>query len=101
MKSYNSHMPITVSPDRLRQSAATLRSGGASISTELRRLLGDVRELRATWDGRAALSFDAHYQRADQGFRQVEQALEAIAGLLSTTAAQYEHHDADLARRFL
>lgn len=93
-------MPIAVTPDRLRSSSSNLTSGSSAIGAELARLLADVRDLQSTWDGRAAVAFDGYYTSANEGFRQVEDALTGIAQMLSATADQYEQQDQQLAARF-
>jgi WXG100 family type VII secretion target len=93
-------MPITVTPDQLRQTAGNLRTGSGNIGAELGRLVSDVRGMLGGWDGQAAAAFDGYYHAANDGFRQVETALEGIAQMLLGTADQYEQHDADLASRF-
>lgn len=93
-------MPIAVTPERLRGSAANLTSGSANIGAELGRLLSDVRDLQATWDGRAAVAFDTYYTSANDGFKQVEAALTSISEMLKRSADQYEEQDQQLASQF-
>lgn len=93
-------MPIAVTPERLRASASNLTTGSSNIAAELGRLLADVRDLQASWDGRAAAAFDSYYTSANEGFRQVEDALAAIAEVLRRSAEQYEQHDQQLAAQF-
>ncbi|HUW01955.1 MAG TPA: WXG100 family type VII secretion target [Acidimicrobiales bacterium] len=93
-------MPIAVTPERLRGSASTLTTGSSNIGAELGRLLSDVRDLQATWDGRAAAAFDGSYTAANEGFKQVESALTSIAEMLRRSADQYEEQDQRLASQF-
>ena len=93
-------MPIAVTPERLRGSASNLTTGSSNIGAELGRLLSDVRDLQATWDGRAAAAFDGYYTAANDGFKQVESALTAIADMLRRSADQYEEQDQQLAGQF-
>lgn len=78
-----------------------LRTGARSIRTELDSLIANVTGLTSTsWRGRASESFGAHYAELNQGWQQVEAALEGIANSLKGTSAAYADTEDVVSRQY-
>lgn len=80
---------------------ARLRTGARSIRTELDSLIANVTGLTSSsWTGSASGAFGAHYTQLNQGWKQVEAALDGIADSLKGTSAAYADTEEAVARQY-
>ena len=78
-----------------------LRTGAQSVRAELDALIAEVSGLTSgSWTGQASAAFSSHYAQLNQGWKQVEAALEGIAQQLRGTAATYSDTEDQIARQF-
>ena len=81
-------------------SGGRVRSGAQAIRGELDRLVGEITGLTGSeWTGQASSAFAAQYQQLNEGWKQVETALESIAQQMRGTADSYSSVEEALSRR--
>lgn len=85
--------PIEVDQATLRAAAADARSTRSDVDGDLRRLQGLVQQMATAWRGQAGLGFQNLMQRWEQDTQKLLAALDGIAELLGSSAAQHEATD--------
>lgn len=87
---------MKVTPEQLRQARTNFQTQGAALEEIVAKIASDINMLQETWDGAAALSFQSIMQEWNNGVRQVNEALAAVATHLGQAADAYETTDQDL-----
>lgn len=95
------HHRFTVATDAVDSTGGRLRTGAQSIRAELDALVAEVTGLTSgEWTGTASSAFSEQYAQLNEGWKQVEAALEGIAGKLGTTATAYSDMEEQVARSY-
>ena len=89
-----------VSPQVLQQVSAELRSQAAALLNHLEEFNNDVDARSATWEGAAKESYAQKHGEWTAGMHQMQQALDAFAGLVDQLAGNYVVTDNTGARTF-
>lgn len=80
--------------------AGRVDNTNSEVQGELSRLRSTVDGIRGSWAGSAQVSFDALMQRWDNSARQLQGALESIAGNIRSNARNFEGVEAQNAQTF-
>ena len=91
---------ITVTSAELRETGTDMRATAGTIADELNRMLSRVRTLTSSWTGQAASSFDAYYEQMNQGWAQLREGMEGVAGMLDSAATSYDETESGIAGQF-
>jgi WXG100 family type VII secretion target len=92
---------LTVTTDAVDSTGGRLRTGAQSIRAELDTLVAEVTGLTSRdWTGAASSAFGELYAQLNQGWKQVETALEGMAANLHATASDYAEHEERIARSY-
>jgi WXG100 family type VII secretion target len=95
------HHRFTVATDAVDSAGGRLRTGAQSIRAELDALVAEVTGLTSgEWTGTASGAFADQYAQLNEGWKQIETALEGIAAQLGTTATAYSDTEERLARGY-
>ena len=89
-----------VSPQLLQQVSADLRSQATDLLSQLEQFNKDVEARSATWEGAAKESYAQKHGEWTAGMHQMQQALDAFAGLVDQLAGNYVVTDNTGARTF-
>ncbi|WP_088285211.1 WXG100 family type VII secretion target [Kineosporia sp. A_224] len=84
---------IAVTPTELRDQATQVSNGAADVSELLGRLLGQVRDLAARWEGSGSEAFQQLFEEWRQGADMTRQGMEGIAAFLNNAATAFEDVD--------
>jgi WXG100 family type VII secretion target len=92
---------IAVATEAVDSTGGRLRTGAQSIRAELDALVAEVTGLTSgEWTGTAAGASSEQYTQLNEGWKQVEAALEGIAAKLGTTATDYSDVEERVARTY-
>lgn len=91
---------ITVTSTELRETGGDMRTTAGTIADELNRMMSRVQSLTSSWTGQAASSFDSYYQQMNQGWLQLREGMEGVAGMLDSAAQSYEETESGIAGQF-
>ena len=95
------HHRFTVATEAVDSAGGRLRTGAQSIRAELDALVAEVTGLTSSeWTGAAAGAFSDQYTQLNEGWKQVETALEGIAQRLGSTATAYSDVEDQIARSY-
>ena len=89
-----------VTPEQLVALSARVSTGSGGIAGELAALRGALVPLDGEWQGRAREQFRELYDQWDAGARQLQQALDGIAGLLGRAGDSYAQAERAVASSF-
>ena len=85
----------------IEDSGGRVRSGAQSIRHELDRLVGEITGLTGgEWTRQASSAFADQFRQLNEGWKQVETALESIAQQMRGTASAYSSTEEDLRRAY-
>ena len=92
---------LTVTTAEVDSTGGRMRTGAQAIRGELDSLIAEVTGLTSgSWTGSASNAFSGHYAQLNEGWKQVETALEGIAQQLRGTAVTYDDTETQLSRQF-
>lgn len=92
---------LAVATDAVDSTGARLRTGAQSIRAELDALVLEVTGLTSgEWTGTASNAFSEQYTQLNDGWKQIEAALDDIAARLEGTASEYSNLEERLARGY-
>lgn len=95
------HHRLAVRTEALGSTGGRLRTGSQSIRAELDALVAEVTGLTSSeWTGTAATAFSEQYAQLNQGWKQVEDALQAMAAKVDATAGAYSDIEERIARSY-
>ena len=89
-----------VTPQQLQQTSASLRSQATELLSQLDQFNKDIAARSATWEGAAKESYTQKHGEWTAGMHQMQQALDAFAGLVDQLAGNYVVTDNTGARTF-
>ena len=89
-----------VTPQQLQQTSASLRSQATELLSQLDQFNKDIAARSATWEGAAKESYTQKHDLWTDGMHQMQQALDAFAGLVDQLAGNYVVTDNTGARTF-
>lgn len=95
------HHRFAVATEAVDSTGGRLRTGAQSIRAELDALVAEVTGLTSSeWTGTASGAFSDQYTQLNEGWKQVEIALEGIAAKLGGTATAYTDVEERIARSY-
>jgi early secretory antigenic target protein ESAT-6 len=95
------HHRFSVATDSLDSTGGRLRTGAQSIRAELDALVAEVTGLTSSeWTGVASGAFADQYAQLNEGWKQIETALDGIATKLGGTATEYSDTEDRIARGY-
>lgn len=95
------HHRFTVATEAVDSTGGRLRTGAQSIRAELDGLVAEVTGLTSgEWTGTASGAFSEQYTQLNEGWKQIETALEGIASKLGGTATDYSDVEERVARSY-
>ena len=89
-----------VTPQLLQQTSTDMRAQAAELLSQLESFNKDVQARSATWEGAAKESYAQKHGEWTAGMHQMQQALDAFAGLVDQLAGNYVVTDNTGARTF-
>jgi 6 kDa early secretory antigenic target len=95
------HHRFTVATEAVDSTGGRLRTGAQSIRAELDALVAEVTGLTSSeWTGTASGAFSEQYTQLNEGWKQIETALDGIASRLGGTATEYSDLEERVARSY-
>jgi WXG100 family type VII secretion target len=92
-------VPIRIEPADLRDHAAAIRNQVAQTTGDVNNMRSRLEALSGTFEGAAAVAFDARWTEWQTHSSGLLEALDSLASFLSGTADTMEELDNELARR--
>lgn len=95
------HHRFAVATEAVDSTGGRLRTGAQSIRAELDALVAEVTGLTSSeWTGTASGAFSEQYTQLNEGWKQIELALDDIAAKLGGTATEYGDMEERIARGY-
>jgi WXG100 family type VII secretion target len=91
---------IRVTPEQLSSVSSQLNGGAANIDSIGAQLAGQVSPLGSDWAGAGQMQFQAAWEQWQTAQRNLHQALETIAGLMSRASVSYAENDQTVGSSF-
>ncbi len=89
---------VKVTSEQLASLAVQLKTGGDQVQSELNGMRSQASSLTAEWQGAASANFQQLWQEWESGAKQIQDALNGIAQLLTKAANTYDAAEGAIAQ---
>lgn len=86
-------MAIRITPELMRERAASFRQQGETVQNVISRMDSLLGQLESEWEGNASNAFKARFEEIRPGFVASVELIAEIAQALDTNAANFEAAD--------